>query len=239
MNSVPHPQSSLRGFTLVELLVVVAVVAVLAVLTAAVVPNVLVSARATKCLSNMRQIGLAIQMYADDHHGDLPPTRHSSSETESWIFQLRDYLNDVDDVRICPADPNGPDRLARGGTSYILNDLIFDARTDPFGNVLPGSVGNMRRIDRPGRTIFGFIISDNRGVGGTNDHTHAGVWTSFDRFLSDVEADRHRRGSRHPDRSRGRANYLYADGTVRALTAVEMRDHIQEGHNPGQPGHAP
>jgi prepilin-type N-terminal cleavage/methylation domain-containing protein/prepilin-type processing-associated H-X9-DG protein len=227
------------GFSLLEMFAVLAVVGVLISLVAAGFSRTQIAAQRTQCLNNLRQIGLAIRTYADEHGGHLPPTRHTATAGQAWVQQLRPYLENVDKIRISPADPRGADRLRRGSTSYLANDLVFDARTDAFGNVLDGSIGHMLRIERPAATILAVTASDNRGVGPTNDHTHANRWTSWQLFLADVEVDRHRVGNRATDRLRGDANYLYADGSVRNIPAQDMKAHLDAGHNPGRPGQAP
>jgi len=70
MNSYRAYRSA--AFTLIELLVVIAVIGILAGLLLPTLSGVKVQARRTGCLSNMRQIGLAMQMFCDDHEGYLP-----------------------------------------------------------------------------------------------------------------------------------------------------------------------
>ncbi|MDQ6632380.1 MAG: type II secretion system GspH family protein [Verrucomicrobiota bacterium] len=60
------------GFTLVELLVVIAIIAVLVSLLLPALSSAKEAGRKTACLSNLRQIGLAIQAYANDNNGKIP-----------------------------------------------------------------------------------------------------------------------------------------------------------------------
>lgn len=66
------PASYRRAFTLVELLVVVAIIAVLAALLLPTLASAKERARRAACMSNLRQIGLAIQSYAYDYGGRIP-----------------------------------------------------------------------------------------------------------------------------------------------------------------------
>jgi len=73
---------SFRAFTLVELLVVTAIIIILAALTVSVSSGVIQRAKATKDMSNLRQIGMATQLYMNDNNGVL------FSTTGSWMSQL-------------------------------------------------------------------------------------------------------------------------------------------------------
>jgi prepilin-type N-terminal cleavage/methylation domain-containing protein len=61
-----------KGFTLIELLVVIAIIAILAAILFPVFAQAREKARATACLSNMKQAGLALQMYAQDYDETMP-----------------------------------------------------------------------------------------------------------------------------------------------------------------------
>ncbi|WPJ96923.1 DUF1559 domain-containing protein [Coraliomargarita algicola] len=73
-----------RGFTLVELLTVMAVSALMMYILIPVLHSTLSSGRQAKCASNLRQIHLGFHLYAMDHHGIIAPAFGQDSDTENW-----------------------------------------------------------------------------------------------------------------------------------------------------------
>ena len=105
------------AFTLIELLVVIAMIAVLATLGYAAADSVIGKGHATKCLSNMRQIGAAMQMFVGDNDGKMPGTSHGVS----WTNSLGAYLG-TNFIGKCPAVPEH-----RARVSYGWNDSLAPA----------------------------------------------------------------------------------------------------------------
>lgn len=214
-----------RGVTLMELLVVIAIVAVLGAIAFPIVGHLQMQGRQTACLSNMRQIGTALMVYASDNDGGFPETTHTTGGRfhRAWIFQLKPYLADCDKVRICPADPKGKQRLEENGTSYILNSFVFVPSIGPFGERRE-AFNNIRRIPYPASTFLAFNISDEQGVTVMSDHTHSERWRgNWRRLCGEIEPDRHRTGKSNADHTNGTANYLFADGHVENIEAQRIR----------------
>jgi len=209
-----------RGFTLVELLVVIAVIGLLIALLLPALQQSRAAARSTACKSSMRQIGLAMQMYANNHRGRFPLSAHAGA-TASWVYSLGPYLENVDDIRICPEDPQGRERVAKKSTSYVLNDLICLKG--------PDAILSLWKLKASSQTLTVFEGSDRRNLDFINEHVHASTWFSeynihrglvWDLIDRDIQLDRHQQ--QH-------ANYLYADGHVETIPAETVRGWIDEG----------
>jgi len=74
-----------KGFTLIELLVVIAIIGILAAMVFPVFARARESARKAVCLSNVKNIALAFQMYLADNNDTFPPDLHPSPEVEAYF----------------------------------------------------------------------------------------------------------------------------------------------------------
>ena len=117
-----------NGFSLIELLAVMAMIALLTSLLLSAVSKAKEAARATACLSNLRQIGLALQLYTQDNGNRLPVMRDQAPLTNNpsagmWPGMetvLKPYLSGP--VLKCPSDRKGI--FEKTGSSYAWNSLL-------------------------------------------------------------------------------------------------------------------
>ena len=218
-----------RGFTLVEILVVILIVAVLATLSFSLAKNLRIQGNQAACVSNLRNIGTALHIYAQENNGDFPETTHTNAMGQSWIYALEQEIGNFNEIRICPADPKRQERIEQSGSSYILNSFIFVPEIDPFGEPIGAPLNRISAIPEPSRTLLAFICADSVGAGAGNDHTHSERWSSWEAVCRDIAPGRH--GGATGSDLRGSSNYLFADGHVENWKAIDVKRRVDGGEN--------
>ncbi len=197
--------SSRKGFTLVELLVVVAIITVMVAIIAPVGRGMIIRSRAINCSKNLRQIGMATMMYAGDNNMTLPVTTHQRSRGgKSWTLTLQPYASGTINFK-CHEDPD----IARV-YSYVLNDFLTP---NPSGAPdLNFSI--LAKINRPEAT---FMFAEAAASYTNSDHFH---FSDYDggkipatvlKYQIAVEVHG------------GSANYLFADGHVESLSWPQVQ----------------
>ncbi len=204
----------LHGFTLVELLVVIAIVAILAALLFPVFAQARESARTTSCLSNTRQIGTAVMLYAQDYDERIPPAINAvllpSGDHVEWFTVLESYVK-TNQVFFCPShsgvNPSQPPSW--GNISYGWNFFYLQANANqPEPDLFLNSPAVLlAEMTSPAETV---LLADSGSSPGYPDNNQNGAldWLR----APNTEPEWWAYVNRPSDMHRGGANVAFCDG---------------------------
>lgn len=202
--SILKSPCSNRGFTLVEVLVVIAIVVITFSIAVPVARSLVARSHAVYCAVNLRQIGLATMMYAGDNQMRLPVTSHQRSQSgKSWTLTLQPYASGTISFK-CPKDPD-----SRRAYTYLINDFLTP---NPAG--APDlDFSRLAMIDQPAATLlFAEASPDYRNTDHLHFSDYHGGKLPPEVFEHQVATEAHS----------GKANYLFADGHVETLSKREV-----------------
>jgi prepilin-type N-terminal cleavage/methylation domain-containing protein/prepilin-type processing-associated H-X9-DG protein len=205
-----------RGFTLIELLVVIAIIAILAAILFPVFARAREQARKTQCSSNLRQLGTAVSMYAQDYdewivanHAPYQITIGTTTRWAEWWYLVQPYVKNWG-LFACPSLRSGGFNVT-DPTTGVNNLKVTYGKRGCGDNVLPGEGsstlwnGTLADVKEPADTI---LLADwSRGSGAsTNSHRLCPHWHQGRQYVGYVHAMAHE-GS----------NYVFHDGHVKFM----------------------
>jgi prepilin-type N-terminal cleavage/methylation domain-containing protein/prepilin-type processing-associated H-X9-DG protein len=231
------------GFTLIELLVVIAVIAILAAMLMPVFAQARGKARQSSCLSNLRQLGMGVQMYAQDY-GAYPLASSPSSQVPRtrWADHIFPYVRN-EQVFLCPSAAGDPALLSKrfahsgalyGGYGYNYQ-YLGNARNVPphlpfaaAEAMVPAPAETVAIADTVGAlTVDGAIsgegvyvvdppLGSSRGSGQASGYYASSSYAHGGRSLP---------GERHAER----VNVAFCDGHAKALKRSQLDDYNGDG----------
>jgi len=206
-----------KGFTLLEILTVVAILAVLVMLIFPVADRMIASSQRAGCLTNLRAIGGGLHMYAADHNGRLPPLSNSGASGKGkgnqWDAVIMPYLGiasgvEVKTVFFCPASKRF------SASKQPLSDNLSYSYNRNVASDTSGS-GRLAAIEKPSRLV---LVADTDRLPDTNENYLTMEGSSNPIFLNQSTENSVNR--MNYKRHRGVINVLFADGSADSRAPV-------------------
>ena len=195
-------QRSPQGFTMIEIVVVIAIIMLLAAILFPVLGRARENGRRTVCSSNLRQIALGMQQYTQDNNRRFPPVPDFSNVDEGWLSSLSATLTSVAILQ-CPSESK---KIEPSTTDYWLN-----------ANLLGKSDVRLR-------TPVSVVM--------LGDGEQSGASYVFPKDNNDVDPNRWKPDGAYAIRHFGGSNFAFADGHIKWLQPDKVSTTVEpDGSN--------
>ena len=202
--------TSSHGFSVVEILTVVAILAILVAIVAPSIEKTMAGARSAQCLSNLRAYGVAIVTFAADNNNKLPP--FYPSQSPAWYQSLNQQMGTgginswMPEKLQCPEIRN---LLKKRGYTILANTywMCFGNTVDRLNN--PRRLGWMK-LRGPSECVMLADVNPSNSIAMTPNSAYFGSYGGFNK--TDV-AEVHGKG----------ANFLFFDGHAKTIPVAEVQ----------------